>query len=179
MAAWSSGLTKEFTEGHYIVTDNDLDISGVPSDVCAKMIGGLQKYSKRFKVALSLDISDLPEDGFPMLQNVIEHESKTTPLMADKDFYAFGADTTFAMYRARKEWLTSEFYYDFSNGIRMLKPYTAKHLPWYWTLKTLTEEDIYYIMSCSSNTSQGWTCAIREMLRGNTSKSLSRYETHE
>ena len=46
--------------GRYIVTDPDLDLSGIPDDFLEVLNEGLDRYPDRVKCGFSLEIDDLP-----------------------------------------------------------------------------------------------------------------------
>ncbi len=62
LAPWKSGLVDKLGGEYYVVTDPDLDLSGVPLDVLDVLRAGMEKYEV-CKAGLSLAIDDLPADG--------------------------------------------------------------------------------------------------------------------
>ncbi len=54
-------------------------------------------------------------------------------------------DTTFGMYRKGSQW------YRLQEGIRILAPYSAKHLDWYIDPENLTKDQKYYMGRASRN----------------------------
>lgn len=141
-----SHIFKDFTKERYILTDPDLDLSDVPDDFLEVMNKGLDKYPQYDKCGLSLEINDLPdsEEG-----NFIRHKCEARYWMRPLDSIYFHADTdtTFALYR---EGVTSYNH----NAIRTNRPYTARHLPWYYTdFNSLTEDEKYYFRYASDSSS--------------------------
>lgn len=129
----------------YIVTDSDLDLSGVPDDFLAIMDGGLTMYPKYDKCGLSLEIKDLP--NYPEGNFIRKHEAKYWNKPLDKNFFHAETDTTFALYR---EGVTEYSY----SAIRCNRPYTARHVPWYYKdFESLSEEDKYYFRSANESSS--------------------------
>ncbi len=139
-------LEVEAGNERYIVTDPDLDLSGVPADFLEVMSKGLDKYPTYDKCGLSLEINDLPnsEEG-----NFIRYQCEArywkTPL--DNMFFKADTDTTFALYR--------EGVKDYNhNAIRTNRPYTAKHVPWYYlNYGSLSDEEKYYFSSANDSSS--------------------------
>lgn len=130
--AWSKGLIAGFDR--FVITDSDLDLSGVPDDVLDVLEEGFREYPSAWKVGLSLEIDDLPPG--PIRDRVIEWEKRFWQDRVGRYFIA-PVDTTFALYdpkRFRGDWYTP--------ALRADRPYTARHLPWYWT--QITAELSYY-----------------------------------
>jgi hypothetical protein len=130
----------------YIVTDPDLDLSGVPGDFPDMMHLGLDKYKNYDKCGLSLEINDLPDtrEG-RLVRNKFEKKYWTQPL--DDNYFHADTDTTFAMYR--------EGIRQYSHsGIRINRPYTARHIPWYYDrLRDLPEDEQYYFQNATRSSS--------------------------
>src|SRR5207248_460339 len=59
LAAWLSGTVEREAGQYYVVTDPDLDISGVPRDLMEVLRAGLKAYPDVNKVGLSLELRDL------------------------------------------------------------------------------------------------------------------------
>lgn len=131
---WTTGLLRKLVEGgRYIVTDSDLDLSKIPSDFLQVLHKGLDLFPEFPKCGFSLEINDLPD--LPEIQeskNKCEVRYWQNPL---NDMY-FNADidTTFALYRENIDFYCLE-------GIRTNRPYTAIHVPWYYTDFNLLPED--------------------------------------
>jgi len=144
-----SPWTANIVEGeNYIVTDHDLDISGVPDDMVEFLFKGLRGGA--VKSGLSLRLDDLPENEFT--DEVVSWERKFWETKQDRDgFYHSDIDTTLALYSARRLKKVPNFF----NAVRAPYPYTARHLPWYLTPSTVTEEEDFY--SKNLNTCGYWT----------------------
>lgn len=129
----------------YIVTDPDLTYDGIPDDFLEVLNKGLDKYPEIVKCAFSLEINDLPdtEEG-NLIRSVYEKKYWESPL-DDMYFYA-DTDTTFALYREGANKYTH-------SAIRTNRPYTARHLSWYYkNFKNLDiDEQNYYITANSSS----------------------------
>lgn len=140
---WQTGILEQYTDRYYMVTDCDLDINTVPDDFTDVLLNKLKK-SSAYKVGLSLEINDLPDNDFT--KKVIAWE-KMFWNSKDKDgFYHASVATTLAVYD--KERTNPDLY----NGMRSPRPYTAKHLCWYMTPENITDEDLFSIR----NSHIGW-----------------------
>lgn len=124
-AAWTSGILNHIPNNYYVVTDPDLDIDDIPEDTLLKMIKLHQDKVNLGKVGLSLRTEDVPSDS-PYYLHVNTYEKKIQSILSENgDYYEAPVDTTFALYDKRK--LNS---YEIT-GVRLPKPYEAKHNPWY------------------------------------------------
>jgi hypothetical protein len=169
-APWDSGevtrMQSKSPSGRYIVTDPDLDLSGVPSDCIEKLLECHRVYGDDIhKVGLSLELSDLPDNAYARgvrnwesqyweaPKGVISYMDTELPHKA----YMAAIDTTFAMYRS------GSMIVPFPRGqIRLDRPYTARHVPWYLTKETIDDEYRYYIERAGSCAS--WAQALKTML---------------
>ena len=118
MVVWEQDLISRLGVSlPFIVTDPDLDYSQVPGDWLKVFEQGLRKYPVFKKIGFSLETSDVKH------QCTVDWEQKFWSLPLDELYYNAPIDTTFAMYN------TTEFTFD---AIRTGRPYTARHLPWYY-----------------------------------------------
>jgi hypothetical protein len=123
-------LSKLGITGNYIVTDPDLDLSGVPDDFVEVMEEGLRRYPQYDKCGLSLEINDIPN------QVTIDWEMMFWRHPLDDMYFNADTDTTFALYKHP---------YPSLNAIRTNRPYICKHVPWYYDLyEKLPEDELYY-----------------------------------
>lgn len=158
---------------YYVVTDDDLDISEIPSDVLTVLRAGLDARPDVVKCGLSLRINDLP-DKYPFKRSVIEdqkqywanpsfellYENKYDNIIG-RYFYEANIDTTFAMYRTRDiERIGPQAR---GKGLRVGPPYCARHLPWYQDPAEWTEEDWYYHEN--SETYTYWTKLMNDYVK--------------
>lgn len=130
----------------YIVSDSDLDLSGVPDNFLEVLNAGLNKYTGVDKCGLSLEVNDLPntEEGFKV-RTQYERNYWLHPL--DAVYFDAATDTTLALYR---EGVTGYSH----SAIRTNRPYTAKHVPWYYTdFASLSEEEKYYFTTANDSSS--------------------------
>jgi len=135
---------KEVVDSSYFVlTDPDvLPIEECPLDFLYIFLDLLLSYPAKNKVGFSLKLDDLP-DHYELKENVLKWEGRFYEKSKEHGAltaYDAPVDTTFALYRPRKEWRTSDFFAAFRTGY----PYEARHLPWYRDLSKLTDEEIYY-----------------------------------
>ncbi|MET3462626.1 glycosyltransferase family 2 protein [Variovorax atrisoli] len=135
---------KELVDSSYfILTDPDvLPIEECPVDFLYEFFDVLLSHPEKNKVGFSLKLDDLP-DHYELKENVLKWEGRfyeKSKSHGSITIYDAPVDTTFALYRPRKEWRTSDFF----SAFRMGYPYEARHLPWYRDLSKLTSEEIYY-----------------------------------
>lgn len=126
---------------YFVNTDSDLDIGKVPKGVLRILKEGLDWFPKMLKAGLSLEINDIP-DNYPLKHLVLQHETGNwEQFIGDHRFHLAGIDTTFALYRPRAEWG------GYGPALRLKRPYTARHLPWYMVEED--EEETYYLKHLS------------------------------
>lgn len=127
---------------YFVLSDPDiLPVEQCPSDFMTFLYRILKRFPKITKAGFSLKLDDLP-DHYALKETVIKWESPFYDRAvkgSEPPLYKAPIDTTFALYRPRKEWKK-----DFSEAIRTGFPYQARHLPWYKDLNDLTEEDNFY-----------------------------------
>jgi len=145
---------KGHLESNYIITDPDIALDNVGGDIFDVYSYLLEKLPNVNVVGPMLRIDDIP-DYYPEKKRLINgekgchkrfHSSKIDTIQyKDKDVkYVFAPiDTTFGMYRKGKSWRR------LMNGIRVLSPYSARHLDWYLDPKNLTQDQKYYIEHAS------------------------------
>lgn len=140
-AFWKLGLHK--TENKpYVMTDSDM----VPDKQCPRdLIGQLNETlcsrPESIKVGPGLRIDDIPDvEASEKLNglNMEEQKRHWERRYGHNAFFAY-VDTTFALYSARCPWLGQ-----MPRNLRMDFPYLFRHMPWYVTEKTMTEEEHYY-----------------------------------
>jgi hypothetical protein len=127
----------EPSDGYYFASDADFDLTGVPRDFLRVLREGLIEFPEIRKTALSLRIDDLPDDS-PLSKSVITHESQFWQRCRNGQWFEADVDTTVAMYRGREGWG------GYGPALRSAHPYTARHIPWYLTRDTCTEEWEWY-----------------------------------
>jgi len=130
----------------YILTDPDLDLTGIPDDFLKVLNDGLDKYPKFSKCGFSLEIDDLPStpEG-DLIRTQVEPRYWRKAL--DPLYYDAPVDTTFALYREGVKVYTH-------SALRTNRPYTAKHLPWYYYhIGELPEDEQYYYKTANDSAS--------------------------
>lgn len=133
----------------FIMTDPDLDLSNVPDDFLEVLREGL-KVNNIQKCGFSLEITDLPKNEYT--EEVIKIESSYWQhffFLSNRKYFIAGIDTTFALHR----WPLPD--YNCVNALRTDRPYTAKHVPWYYTSWDELPEDEKYYFQTASNSSSG------------------------
>jgi len=135
---WTQDIVNKLgIAGNYIVTDPDLDLTGIPDDFLSVLEEGLRRYPQFNKCGFSLEINDLPN------QVTIDWESRYWQKPLDSMYFSADIDTTFALYKVNRITLS---------GIRTNRPYTAKHVPWYYDLyDKLPEDELYYYHTQSAD----------------------------
>jgi hypothetical protein len=134
----------ELPKDRFIITDPDLDMSGVPYDFLSVLNDGLN-ICPVAKCGLSLEINDLPDTKESRFISNIEAKYWVEKIN-DKYFRA-EVDTTFALYREGWNQYTTE-------GIRTNRPYTARHYSWYYTdFDKLPEDEQNYYRTANDSAS--------------------------
>lgn len=120
---------------HFIITDPDLDLEGIPDDWLRELEIGLSMDQPRSSTCgFGLRIDDLPS-GVDHMQ-LIEWSH---PFCGGR-FYRASIDTTFALWG---RWPRDGF-----SAVRTGAPYLARHVPWYYqTLEDLPPDEVYYLKS--------------------------------
>lgn len=148
-----SGLYDKYITDRYIITDSDLDLSGVPKDFLQVMEEGLRRYPDMLKVGLSIEINDLPD-------NAIGKEAKGWEqmnwVMLDDMYIKAPIDTTFSLLRNRAS-------HDFDKCLRIRRPYTCKHLPWYMNKDNMPDDERYYLSEIG-NAHNHYSKRLRDMV---------------
>lgn len=150
-APWNQGVIRETCKSPYfVVTDPDLDIEAVPTDVFNKLKWGLDHFGT-YKAGLSLEIYDIPED-YPVAQTAKDWEAGYWAKERLVDgFYMSPVDTTFSLYRA-----ASNYDWGYSiDGVRADRPYTARHMPFYLTKENAQPDFINYLQVCDRVAASG------------------------
>ena len=145
---WKYNRLKHYPCKNYIVTDPDLQINHIPEDYIEILFKGLNANPTVGKAGFSLEINDLPDN--PITKKVIEWEKRMWDSATDENgFYKSDVATTFALYD--RDRVVENLY----SGIRSPRPYTAKHLDWYYTEETIKNdpEALFYL---NTTAHKGW-----------------------
>jgi hypothetical protein len=130
--------------GWYAVTDCDLDLSGVPDDLLTVAQGSFQANPWAAKVGVSLEIADVPPESLAR-DCMAAYEPNYWQTRTDDGHWKAGVGATFALYHAERNELVDR---DFYAAVRLDRPYTARHLPWYVIPGPVTEELDHYFSRC-------------------------------
>lgn len=157
---WRSGRYLTMTS-QYIVSDSDLDLTRVPDDTVERLRNALSQNPDVAKAGLSLEIEDIPA-SYPFREHVLTWER---PYWTEKRPGGWRANigATFALYDPKRH---GQLEHDFYSAVRLDRPYTAKHLPWYLDLDELTPELRYYYERCDDLAY--WSSRTRNFLQGIT-----------
>lgn len=137
-AFWRLGLHRN-EPGFYVVSDADLDLSRVPGDALAVLQDAFRLNPAATKAGLSLEINDLP-DCYPFREDVHTWEDRYWTRRGEGPPCFVGqVGATFALYHRDRD-PDSSFY----PAVRLDRPYTARHLPWYLDPLNLSDELKYY-----------------------------------
>lgn len=145
-APWKSGLVKKLNK-NYVVTDGDLGLDDIPSDVLVVLEDKLNSNSYLGKVGLGLDWERITKN-LPYYDHLQEYEKARweTSRVVNDIWIDVHIDTTFAYYNLD---------YYFIGGGSIKNPYVARHYAW-----ELTEEErqsntefSYYIANASKSSS--------------------------
>jgi hypothetical protein len=143
---WTQKLYDKYVkEGYYILSDSDLDLSNIPDNWLDVLLEGLNRYPYA-KVGFSLETNDLPESHFRA--EIVAWESQFWAPKArqlDETYIEAHIDTTLALHRTDEHGIYS--------SVRVNRPYTAKHVPWYYTdFSILSEDEKYYFNTVKTST---------------------------
>jgi hypothetical protein len=123
-----------------------LDLTGIPDDFLKVLNEGLNKYPRFSKCGFSLEINDLPStpEG-DLIRTKVEPRYWRKAL--DPLYYNAPIDTTLALYREGEKTYNHI-------AIRTNRPYTAKHVPWYYYhLEELSADEQYYYKTANGSAS--------------------------
>jgi len=141
---WEQNLLEKLgITGEYIVSDPDLDLSGVPEDFINILRLGLARYPRFDKCGLSLEINDLPKTDYCPAN----YEEQFWRMPLDDMYFEAAVDTTLALYKVP--------YHSF-NAMRTNRPYTCRHMPWYYSdFRDMPVDEQYYFDTCRESHSMG------------------------
>ncbi len=149
LAFWETDLHEKFRGQYIAYTDPDVEIHpDCPDDFMEKFVKLLRKYPKALKVGFSLLIDDLP-DCYDKKEDVQKWESQFWETEVEPGVFKAPIDTTFAVYKPFFRGELINFAYTF---LRVGKPYSVRHLPWYADSANPTGEDKYYISQIRTST---------------------------
>lgn len=145
---------KNHPKSNYVVTDPDIALDNVNGDILEVYTHFLEKLPMIDVVGPMLRIDDIP-DCYPRKKEAINWEMRFHPPFKKVnrikykgnvvEFILAKIDTTFAMNRMGRRWGRRTI-----KAIRVLPPYSAKHLEWYLDPKNLTPDQEYYMKHASA-----------------------------
>lgn len=155
-APWMAGIVD--TSDFYVVTDPDLDLTGIPEDWPQKCIEGIARFGVD-KCGFSLDETKTPRANPAYMLDEFGKYPEGNPIAwkpLPHGFHDYPIDTTFAVYAPGVKQHSI-------CGVRTGRPYTARHLPWHIVLKhdsndnaiqiPMDEELYYYYKNTKSGVS--------------------------
>lgn len=156
---WDLNIPGKMDSNHYIVTDPDLDISYLPNDTCVHLKECFDERRVLKKIGLSLSVDDVPSDTMYFFE---EWEKRLWKVDGDDKVFYAPVDTTFAYYDSSR---INRYYV---GGARTKPPYTAKHIPWYYTQDMLKNDDefLYYLKNASLSSSTASSNLVKSIIRG-------------
>ena len=139
-AIWDSSIYENFFKNSfYIYTDSDMELAeDCPKNFIDIMLFNLWRHKRIDKIGLSIKIDDIP-DHYNKKQKVLEWEKRNWEIKFDNNLYNANVDTTFALYRKNKIGPDGCL-----KALRLVPPYSIRHLPWYENSNDLEEEFLYY-----------------------------------
>lgn len=148
-------------QNHYVFTDSDVvPHKDVPYDFIEQMISVCDEYAVD-KVGLGLRLEDLPISEYTDPIRATEAQYWTNRLFNDTyELYQSVVDTTFAVYAplAQPKWL--------GNCIRMGGQFTAHHMPWYYDVNQLPEDEAHYLRNLERNKGPVYSQNLKDDLTG-------------
>jgi len=138
---WDQGISERLNiKGEYIVTDPDLDLTGVPDNFLSILREGLRRYPQFDKCGFSLEINDVTDQSiYYMGQTIKQWENQFWVNPMDTEYFNAAIDTTFALYNTDKFSL---------EALRTNRPYTARHVPWYYD-QGRPKDELYYLQTAT------------------------------
>jgi len=143
---------KNHPKSNYVVTDPDIALDNVEGDILRVYAHLLENLPGINVAGPMLRIDDIP-DYYPPKKRLISssrhvgyHSREVNTIQYEDKVlrYIFAPiDTTFGMSRAGKHWARH------MKAVRVLSPYSARHLDWYLDSENLTQDQKYYIEHAS------------------------------
>lgn len=152
---------------YFVVSDGDFDLTGIPTDCLDVLRQGLERYPAHLKAGFSQRIDDLPET--PLKGSILEQEKRFWQKRVDALFWEGEIDSAFALYRRSYRpywWGKGGPLGHFGPSLLADQPYQMRHLSWYVTPETLTDE-WRYALAHASEMSVVWTPQVRKYLKIN------------
>lgn len=143
-APFKLNLTEWTTHHHFAVSDPDLDISGVPDDLCEVLLSGFEKFPTITKMGLGIEYRDIPTDTVLGQQAIEFEKSRWVQARFRRGGFWRRCLIDSTMYLQRT--IHREHHYQ---GLATSHPYVCQHLDWYRTEEDIwqDEEYRYYVES--------------------------------
>lgn len=150
----------DIVKDYYIFTDSDtVPVEELPEDFVEHMVSICAKYGLH-KVGLGLKIDDLPMHQIAAQKALeIEHQY-WNGRMPDSTYELYSApiDTTFALYSPNSPALWGNSCY------RMGGAYMVRHMPWYYDIANLPEDELYYLQNLPGGRGPHYSWEMKQML---------------
>ena len=145
---------------HFVVTDPDLGMSGIPLDVLEKLRWSLDEFTELVKSGLAIRVDDLPQTAIGDLARSTEARFWLPEQgfeAASCQWFHADIDTTFAMYRNGRGPVGC-----YNPALRLAGVYQCRHLPWYVT-DDLSDEERYYLAQINASLGLFYSPKIRDL----------------
>jgi len=169
-------FTNLLRDSWYVLTDSDLALhSSVPSNFINDLINMCIKYDKD-KVGLGIHVDDIHRDLFSndeyweLMSFMKDYENQFTRnggpygVVEIKDqnnpcvLYDAPIDTTFAVCKQNSAPIASR------NCLRTGYPYLSKHMPFYYDISSIPEDELYYLTHMNTNAITGFSNKILKFI---------------
>jgi hypothetical protein len=140
LALFSTGLINSIEEEWCFYTDSDIELNPkMPVDYQQQMLDiAIQLNCK--KIGLALSVSDIP-DHYRFKQQVLRNEDKWWQEEVSPNIFKADTDTTFSLIKKVDQF----------QSYRIAGDFTCKHIPWYFNIDNLDEEETYYLNNCEDH----------------------------
>lgn len=153
----------DIIEDFYVFTDSDtVPVEEAPDDFIDHMVELCGQFNAH-KVGLGLKLDDLP--NFPSathhISDILQKESVFWQKKIPHEKYELflgPIDTTFAVYAPNSPALYGE------QTIRMGGAYQARHMPWYYDVDNLPEDEAHYLKNLRSGRGPNYSMHVKSAL---------------
>jgi len=147
-------IVKDF----YVFTDSDvIPEDDTPTDFIDHMVelcGELNSH----KIGLGLRVDNLPETSYTNSVREIESQYWMNKIIHNGfELYQAPIDTTFAVYHPNTKPI-------WGHGFRMGGSYVAKHMPWYYDINNLPEDELYYLKNLKPNRGPTYSMQVKKSI---------------
>ncbi len=142
----------------YCVTDPDLDLAEIPGDCVARLQAAFEENRDVRKAGVSLETNDIP-DHLPLAASIRRRENRFWIRRRQPGVWRANVASTFAIYHSDRT--TGSFY----SGVRLDRPYTARHRPWYLSASDYANDaELSYYVAHATNPRAFWTGRQRKLI---------------